>query len=230
MRQAALVLGAVLLYAGGAAAQARPDTSSQQMSVSLPAPASSNALFAWAAPANSAAGFALPSAEASSAAADPQVIYGVLPDFNWQVYAGYAYERFYEVPGTTINMNGFDVAVTYYPRIRWIGAEGDVSAGFGSLSGVSSQFATEMGGLRLRWQTPRGMDLWIHGLVGGAYLAPKTIYGGQNALGDEVGAGIDLPRRNSRLSYRVEGDIVGTRFFGTYQYSAKVTVGLVYKF
>ncbi|MGH9639280.1 MAG: hypothetical protein ACRD3Y_04415 [Bryobacteraceae bacterium] len=159
-----------------------------------------------------------------------QPIYGVTPDYNWQAYGGFTYTRLYEAPGTVVNMAGFDFAVDYYPHLRWIAGEGDISSTFGSQSGQSSQLVTAMGGVKLRWPRERGSNVWIHGLAGTAYLAPKTVYGGQHAFSYEFGAGADIAYRQSRVSYRLEADIVGTFFFGTYQYSPKVTAGIVYRF
>lgn len=230
MRKAALLLGAVLIFVFGACAQTRFSSLPIEQGTPSVSASSSGRLFAWATPGSAAIaqpGFA---GWKPQGLAGAQPIYGVRPEFNWQAYGGFTYSRFYEVPGTTIDLAGFDFSVAYFPRVRWFAAEGDVSATFGSQLGANYQFVTEMGGIRLRWPTPQGSDLWVHGLAGGAYLAPKTVYGGQHAFSYEFGAGVDLARRHSPLAYRVEADLVGTFFFGTYQYSPKVTVGLVYNF
>jgi hypothetical protein len=228
MKQARMLLGAVLLFALGAGAQTTT-IMSPRLTDSAPIGSQLNPrLFALASP-NAAAE---PSSWRHNWIPRPgvgQPIYGVFPDFNWQVYGGFTYTRFYEFQGTTADLAGFDFAITYYPHIRWIAAEGDISATFGSQAGQHSQLVTEMGGIRLRWPE-RDSNVWVHGLAGGAYLAPKTVYGGQHAFSYEIGAGVDLARRRSRVSYRVEGDIVGTFFFGTYQYSPKVSAGLAYSF
>ena len=70
----------------------------------------------------------------------------------------------------------------------------------------------------------------MHALVGLAHFVPLTPYGSDNALAIEAGGGLDIAPKNGRLAYRVEGDVIGTYFFGTYQYSPKISVGLVYKF
>lgn len=222
-----MILGAVLLFTLGTGAQTTT-TSPGLTDATLSAAASSPRLFASASPNSTAEPGSwrhnwLPRAGVG------QPIYGVFPDLDWQVYGGFTYTRFYELQGTTVDTEGFDFAVTYYPHIGWIAAEGDVGATFGSQVGQHTQLVTEMGGIRLRWPE-RASNAWAHGLAGGAYLAPKTVYGGQHAFAYEIGAGVDLAHRRSRLSYRVEGDIVGTFFFGTYQYSPKVSVGVVYSF
>jgi hypothetical protein len=168
---------------------------------------------------------------ALSAPADPpQGVYGVFQDFNFQAYAGYTYFRFYEVPNLTDNMNGVNFSAVYYPRGGWLGPDGELIAAFGSQSGVTSKFASGMGGVRLRHSAPRGLEVWVHGLVGGAHFLPQTAYGGLNAFSFEAGGGVDLTPHHRRLGYRLQADMVGTRFFGTYQYSPKISAGVVFKF
>ncbi len=229
MRQAAMLLGAVLLFAAGAGAHTSAVPRPPLAGAAAGTSASNPQLFALASPSSAAEPLSF-SRKWIPGVGGNQPIYGVTPDFNWQVYGGFTYSRLYQVPGTTVNLAGFDFALAYYPHIRWIAAEGDISATFGSQSGQSSQLVTEMGGIKLQLPGEHGSSFWIHGLAGGAYLAPKTVYGGQRAFSYEFGAGVDLAHRASQISYRVEGDIVGTFLFGTYQYSPKVSVGLVYRF
>ncbi len=169
-------------------------------------------------------------AEPSSAPAEPQGVYGVFQEYDWQAYGGYTFIRFLEVPGTTINMNGFDFSVAYSPNGKWFGLEGALTTGFGSSAGVNSQLVVGMGGPRLRWATGRGIDFWVHGLAGGARLTPQTPYGSGESFSYELGGGVDLTRRHQRISYRIEGDMVGTLLFGTYQDSPKISAGIVYRF
>ena len=159
----------------------------------------------------------------------PQGVQGVLPGTNWQVYTGYAFARFYAYPGTTLNNNGFELAASYYFK-NWLGAEAELFATFASLTGQRSDFLVGAGGPKLRWAARNGIELWAHGLVGGAYFTPQTPYGNDRALAYEAGAGVDIPSRHRRLAYRVEADMVGTRFFSAYQYSPKVSAGIVWKF
>ena len=231
MRQAATLLGAVLLFALGAGAQVSatsvlPPSAS---ATSADAEAAGPQLFAMASPDSAAEPFGFGHGFLPGAGGN-QPIYGIMPDYNWQVYGGVSYARFYEAPGLASNLAGFDFAVAYYPHIRWIAGEGDISATFGSQSGESADLVTAMGGVKVRWPADSGTNFWVHGLAGTAYQSPKTVYGGQHAFSYEFGAGADLAVRRSRVSYRIEADIVGTFFFGTYQYSPKVTAGIVYRF
>ncbi len=209
MRYVLFPVMAVLAFAGGVRAQLNTGS---QLLLASPAPALA---------AVPAAGLA--------AAEPPQGVHGVLPSYYWQVFGGYTFFRFYALPNTTENMNGFSFAVAFYPR-QWIAADGEVMAAFGSQSGVNSRFAAGMGGVRFRLPTERELEFWVHGLAGGAHFLPQTIFGGENAFAYEAGGGVDLNPHHGRFTYRLEGDVVGTHFFGTYQASPKVSVGLVYKF
>lgn len=234
MRYIAFLAGVILIFASGAAGQLNPASplfaGPSAATLAAPVPGT-HALFAFA-PAASAA-LAVPGAGAFAASAPaepPQGVYGVFQNFDWQAYAGYTYLRFYEVPNVTQNMNGFNFSMAYYPRGGWIAADGEFVAVFGSQAGVTSNFVLGMGGARFRWSAPRAVEVWVHGLAGGSHLTPQTPYGSQSAFGYELGGGVDVNARQHRVAYRLQGDVVGTRYFGTYQYSPKISAGIVYKF
>jgi hypothetical protein len=159
----------------------------------------------------------------------PQYVQGVYPLLYWQASLGFTYSRFYEVPGTAINTPGFNMSMAYFFKEQ-LAAEGEVDGGFGSTNGAATRSAFAGGGLRARVAGPRALELWIHALAGGAHFGPKTSFGGTGAFGYELGGGVDLKAHHEKLAYRVEGDLLGTSFFGTYQISPKLAVGVVYKF
>ena len=209
MRYVAFLCGLVLILACNAGAQVNPGTS---LLLSSPAPARAAAAPPLSAP-----------------AASPQGVYGVLQSYNWQAYAGYTFLRFYEIPGVAGNMNGFNFSVVYYPHTGRLGLDGEFAAAFASQAGVNTKFALGMGGARYRLPGPRELEAWIHGLAGGSHFLPQTAFGSTSAFAFEVGGGIDLTPRGKRLGYRLQADMVGTRYFGTHQYSPKISFGLVYK-
>lgn len=164
------------------------------------------------------------------AAAEQQPdVQGVFQYFNWQAYLGYTYVRFFQVPGIQLNTNGLNFGVVYYFR-EWIGADGEFVGTFGSQYGDTAKFLLGMGGARLRWSAPRGLELWAHALVGGSHYLPQTANGGQGAMAYELGGGVDISAGRRRWAYRFSGDVVGTRYFNTYQYSPKFSAGIVFKF
>jgi hypothetical protein len=238
MKQSAFLLAAVLLLAASAGAQSNPDNSLPLAPVAPAATvanaSSEPALFAVAATpalnATSGPGAAVASAPGLGATDQQPSVYGVFQTFNWQVNGGYTFFRFYIVPHVTENMNGLNLGLVYYPGGKWIGAEGEFVGAFGSLGGRSSKYVQGMGGPRFRWAAPRGLEVWGHGLVGGSHFLPQTPFGNQSSFTYEVGGGVDINPHQRRFSYRVSADMVGTRYFSTFQYSPKVSIALVYKF
>jgi hypothetical protein len=234
MRNFARTLGIVLLFAAGAGAQSNQATSPSSTSTFLPlseyalnAPAAS----ASSAPATSAvpsAAEALPAAP-SAAPAPPPDVYSVYQNYSFEIYGGYIFTRFHELPNVTQNQNGFNLGAVYYYHSAFVGADGELDALFGSALGYKSRLAFAGGGPRLRWSGPRGVEVWGHALVGGAHLTPRTAFGPEAAFGYELGGGVDI-NAHRRLAYRVEADMLGTRFFSTFQYSPKISVGIAYRF
>jgi len=239
MKCPAVVLG-VVLFAATVSAQsnfnghrlpAAPALAATGDFASAPAP--QPLLFADASPAGASP--AITAVAGDSASSDPSfqtpAPIGTRGFYDWELYAGYTLFHFYEVPTLHNIENGFDVGVTYYPGGGWIGGEGDLMATFGAQAGCISKFTLASGGVRFRWLGPEGTQFWVHGLLGGTHFFPQTAYGGQNALGYVMGGGMDVSRAGwRRLALRLEVDAVGTRFFNTYQYSPKVSAGVVFKF
>lgn len=235
MKRVAFFCAFLFIWAGSAQAQVNQANSfdSGSFSTSFEAVRPANTLFAMAQQPVPAMAMPEPlaSAWASPVPAEPQGVYGVFQEYDWQVYGGYTFLKFYEVPGTLPNMNGFDFDVDYYPHAGSFGIEGGVTGVFASVSGVNDKLASAMGGVHYRWSQRGRADLWVHGLVGVDHFVPQTAFGGTNAFGYEVGGGLDMAAgRSKRFGYRVEGDLVGTTFFGTTQYSPKISVGIFYKF
>lgn len=243
MRDAAFLLGAILLFVTTSFAQ---DNSANPLlfAPSNPDLAVAGPSSAPGAPLVSASAATLDSAEppvvpalglnsSSEPPAQPQNVVRVFETYRWQAYVGYAFFRFYAFPSRKENMNGIDLGAVYYPTASRIGLDGDILAEFGTFHNVnvfqSSKFTAYMGGARFRWQGPRGLELWAHGLAGFAKFLPQTASGGQTAFSYEAGGGADIPFRR-RIAFRIEGDAVGTHFFHTYQVSPKISVGVVYKF
>lgn len=222
MRYAAILCGLILTLAFGASAQIRPGSS---LFLGAPFPA-----LTAAAPYPSPAAFAAAAPEPIAAPAEPQGVYGVIQNFNFQVYGGFTYIRFYELPGITGNLDGFNVSVVYYPHAGHWGLDGEFTAAFAPQSGVTTTLDAGMGGGRFRVSGLRGVEVWAHALAGGAHFTPRTPYGSEGAFAFEAGGGIDLTPRNRRIAYRVQADVLGTYFFGTYQYNPKISLGIAYKF
>src|ERR1700733_11390004 len=102
MRKGSFLFGIILILASSAGAQVNSGSS---LLLGSPMPA-----FAVGIPlANAAIGIPGGNALAMSAPAEPpQGVYGVFQSYDWQAYAGFTYLRFYEVPGVTGNLDGFN--------------------------------------------------------------------------------------------------------------------------
>ena len=159
-----------------------------------------------------------------------QGVYGVTQNYNFQLYGGYTYVHFYELPGITGNLDGFNASLVYYPRAGHWGLDGEFLAAFAPQNGVSTTLEGVLGGGRFRFPGPRRIEIWAHALGGGAHFTPKTPYGSENALTFEAGGGIDLTPTHRRIALRIQADVLATYFFSTYQYSPKISAGIDYKF
>jgi hypothetical protein len=159
----------------------------------------------------------------------PQYVQSVYETYRWQAYVGYEYLRFYEVPNLTVNTNGFVYGLVYYLK-DWIGLDGELNATHLHELNTGGWLLLAAGGPRFRWSGPRGVELWGHVMGGYSHLTPQTAFGDEHAPAFEAGGGVDINTRHRRFAYRVEADLVGTRYFSTYQYSPKVSVGMVIKF
>jgi hypothetical protein len=238
MRYIAILVALVSLVAVRAGAQTSASNSpllpSSYFAVPVAVNPSVNAVTLTPSPfapsANTATGLA-PSTPLSlmpATPAAPQDVASVFETYSWQLYFGYSFFRFYELPHITQNMNGFNYGMVYYFN-NWLGAEGQFDATHGNQSGFSSWFVSGYGGPRFRWSAPRQIELWAHALIGYSHFTPQTAAGPQHALAYEFGGGADLPF-HPRWAIRVSGDAVGTRYFSTYQFSPKFSAGLVFKF
>jgi hypothetical protein len=239
MKQTVVLCAVLVVFAAGAKAQAHSDAALPVAPVAaLAAPAASpdvNPLMAAeTAPASPAANdFAAGLSSdpgASSEDQEPPTVHGVFQTYNWQATAGDTFFRFYIVPHVEANMNGLNLGLVYYPRGKWIGGDGEFIGAWGSTQGLSTRYVQAMGGPRFRWAAPRGLEIWGHGLIGGSHFLPQTDLGNQSAFAYEVGGGVDLNVHQRRFAYRVSANMVGTHYFGTYQYSPNVSAGFVFKF
>jgi hypothetical protein len=238
MKQTVLLCAAILLLAAGANAQAISGNALPLAPTAAVAPAAStdtNPLSAAearpAAPEANAFSSAVAGGPGSSSDnQEPPSVYSVFQNYNWQATGGYTFFRFYILPHVTTNLNGLNLGLVYYPKGKWIGADGEFISGWGSAFGQQEHYVQAMGGPRFRWSAPRGLEIWGHGLIGGAHALPQTDFGGQGAFAYEVGGGIDLNIHQKRWAYRASANVVGTRFFSTYQYSPNVSIGIVFKF
>jgi len=217
MKFLAVLFASVLLRVGTASAQVPSPSSTSSISgaTQTPDPATSTAT----------------SGSAEAAGTPPQGdVVGVFEHYDFHAYVGYTIMRFYEAPYQIETRNGFDGSLVYYYQGGVFAADGELMASFGSQFNESSHFLFGGAGPRFRWSGRRNIEFWGHGLVGESHYTPQTALGPQGAFGYELGLGADALAAHRRLAYRLELDMLGTHFFGTYQYSPKASIGLVWKF
>ncbi|HEY4878864.1 MAG TPA: hypothetical protein VIH97_07065 [Candidatus Acidoferrales bacterium] len=240
MKRAIFLFATLLLTTSYASAQANfaqsvsfapPDFGASSSAVAaLPLNSdSSSAQPTFAAAAPFASAFAPPVPLPAAPAPEPQMVQGVFEKYNYDVYGGYTFFRLYEVPGVESNMNGVNGSFVYWYRDR-IGPDGEIFATYGSQPGQNSWLVFYGIGPRVRWIKPKGIDLWVHALAGGVYMTPQTPYGGQSAFAGVLGGGVDLNGHHRHMAIRIAVDGVATHFFGTFQFSPKLSAGIVYKF
>jgi hypothetical protein len=231
MRYVSFLIGAILALGIKAGAQVNvvnPPANEAFPQVALMASSGESFNFAGLPPAT--AGITgTPSPATSLAAEPPQNVQSVYENYAWQAYIGYEYLRLYQVPSITKNTNGFTYSMVYYIK-SWFALDGELDATHLNELGTDGWFLMGGGGPRFRWSAPRGLELWAHALGGYSHLTPQTAFGDEHAPAFEAGGGVDINAHHRRLAYRIEADMVGTHYYNTYQYSPKVTAGIVIKF
>lgn len=237
MRYLGVLIGAILLAAMQAGAQGNvsgslllePSSGASFHAADLPAVVANTTTFPSSELATPEFSGLYPAAPAANQAASPEEIKGVFGDYSTQVFAGFTYFPFYKVPGTVENMPGADISMAYYLKYL-VAADVEGFGTIGSNNGKTTHFVFFGAGPRVRYVTGRGPEFWAHALVGFAHSGPETVYINSTGFAFEAGGGVDFGMPHRRWVYRVQGDMVGTRLFGTYQYSPKVAAGIVFKF
>lgn len=167
-------------------------------------------------------------------------------EFNrWQIGVNYNYIRFRPSPGASFNLHGFNTSVSWYKN-EWLALEGDVGAAFGSTpssggpggltpGGLDAKLVLYGGGPHLAYRQSQKISPWVHALFGGAHFrfdqtgAPSANLAKLNAFAYMLGGGVDI-KLGSKISWRIQGDFLGTRFFSTWQKNAQAQTGIVLNF
>ena len=199
--------------------------------IALPATATDAAPLAVA---SSSAALAAPSFSAALAAPAPaprrRITYGGDDDYRWSIGFSYVYVHFSSSQISGVSLSGIHTSVAYSVN-KWFGLEGAVTAA-GSTSTIFAnehvKFALYGGGPRLTYRSDHWQP-WVHAIVGGSHLQPQTALGSRNSIGYMVGGGYDY-RYGPRLSFRVQGDWLGTRYWGENQSNFQIVAGVVVHF
>jgi hypothetical protein len=184
--------------------------------------------FALATPLAAASLAASSAIPADPAVPAPKYVFGSRDDYRWQLGIGLEFFRF---RSNLINasMVGENTTLTYFTN-DWFAVEGSLLTAFAPtiydrehVKYFSGAAGIRIGSRRARWEP------WGHGEVGMGHLQPQTAGNSRNALTALAGIGVDY-RVHSRLSFRVEGDWVYTKFFSQNQNNFQGVAGIVLHF
>jgi opacity protein-like surface antigen len=162
------------------------------------------------------------------AAPEPKYVYGGPHDFRWQVALGISIVRFrssfYYATGV-----GTNTSITYFTN-AWLGVEGNINTSFAPtiFQNEHVKYLSYGAGPKVAWRAHQ-LEPWVHTIVGGAHIQPRTADHTPSGFGMQVGGGVDY-RIFPHLSARVEVDWVKTRLFGAWQDNAQANADIVLHF
>ncbi len=168
----------------------------------------------------------MPLTEASSA---PPETYGAEGlEYRMELCLGAALVRF-RSSVYSATAPGFSTSFAYFLKEK-IAIEGSVTGAFAPVI-FANEHVKYLGygaGPKLILQQAR-LSPWVHAIIGGAHVVPKTSLGGKNGFLVQVGGGVDY-QFVPRVAVRAEVDWVRTQLFGQSQNSGQAIVGLVLHF
>jgi hypothetical protein len=165
--------------------------------------------------------------DATGAAPEPSapISFQVEGRTPWQLGAGYQYQHLKPL-GQTFHTNGYNVSVTRFLN-DWVGVEATAIMGFGSSStGIHTKSLFIGGGPHAAINENGRFEPWVHGLIGLEYTRTAVATSGLGFIG---GGGVDF-KIGPRLSWRVQGDFIGTRFNGFMQSGYSFGTGAILNF
>jgi hypothetical protein len=143
----------------------------------------------------------------------------------WQLGAGYQYQHLKPL-GQTFHTNGYNVSITRFLS-DWVGVEAAAIMGFGSsTTGIHTKSLFIGGGPHAAINENGRFEPWVHGLIGLEHIKTAA---GTSGLGFIWGVPLDF-KIGARLSWRVQGDFLGTRFNGFMQSGYSFGTGAILNF
>jgi opacity protein-like surface antigen len=172
--------------------------------------------------------------DTSSTAAEPGMPAEYSPTDReaWQLDVGYQYQH-YKVLGQTFHDQGYHVGVTRYLS-NWYGIEADAVMGFGHTSTPLNLVAKSFfvgGGPHISIYRTKRLEPWTHALVGWQHFrfSQSSTVGSNSALGFMAGGGVDY-KISDALSWRIQGDFIGSHFQNTIDKNYSFGTGVVLNF
>ena len=161
--------------------------------------------------------------------------WGQIPSGN--VFIGYSYTQTNLVPGQSTNMNGWNGSVEgqFLPLL---GIVADLSGHYGSqnttISGVGGNANLSeynfLFGPQLSFKVHKFRP-FVHALFGGGHIGASLtgVSTSSSSFSDAFGGGLDY-HLFPLISWRLQGDLLQTRFFSTSQNNPRFSTGIVIHF
>jgi hypothetical protein len=180
---------------------------------------------------SAAANWPTATATAPSSASDPSPQHGSTysdEPYRFEISMSVAIVRFRSAVYSASAV-GLNTSAAYYWK-DWLAIEGNVVPAFAPTiyQNEHIKYLGYAGGAKVVFGHS-GLVPWVHGLVGGAHILPKTGLGGSSALQIQAGGGADYAF-NPRISARIGADYVFTHFFSESQNNFQAYAGFVYHF
>jgi len=153
--------------------------------------------------------------DASSPASEPAAPASLIPADRepWQIGAGFQFLQF-NVLGQKFHNFGYQADVARFFS-NWFGVEGTAIAGFGHAGSNPSITAKSVflgGGPHITAYNSSRFEVWVHVLAGWERFrfTQSDVLGNNSHAAFMGGGGVDYKIGNGRLSWRVQGDFMGT--------------------
>lgn len=148
----------------------------------------------------------------------------ILPKGN--LFVGYSYNRLDLGNGTHANLNGW-IGSAELKIFPFIGIVGDVSGHYGAPNGMKTQEYNFLAGPRLSLSLGK-TRLFIHALAGGARMSTSIAGFSDSDTSFAYAGGAGFEHKLSIFRWRLQGDYVHTRLFGTKEGDIRLSTGLVF--
>jgi hypothetical protein len=173
--------------------------------------------------------------DASSAASEPAAPASLIPADRepWQLGVGFQYLQF-NVLGLKFHDLGYQADVTRYLN-NWFGVEGTAIAGFGSTGTNPSIDAKSLflgGGPHISLLNTNHFEPWVHVIAGWERFrfTQSGSFGSNSHAAFMAGGGLDYKIGGGRVSWRVQGDFIGTNVGPGFSKNYSFGTGLVLNF
>ena len=152
----------------------------------------------------------------------------ILPKGN--VFVGYSYNRFDQGGGNHANLNGWIGSLEGKLFLPWFGIAADVSGHYGTPNGVTVKEYNFLFGPRISMSAGK-VRPFAHVLGGAAHMNTGIAGFSDSDTSFAYAGGGGLDYKVLRIfAWRVQGDYLHTKLFGTKEGNFRLSTGLVFNF